>query len=240
MYQLRIVVFTFPLLFLNFFSNEASSQTKLPSKEETEILIKKATQYMRSANFEESLVTSLKALDYASSINDNHLIAISYNIIGANYNYLAEFDKAISFYKKGINYANKIRNDTIKYRLNNNLGNTYCFEKKQYGIGIDYYKKALEYSQKTADTSQIMLTKLNLAWAYFEIDAFNDGFSYLKFVNKHHLKFGDKSTIVALNMLNGMYYGNKGENKKAESYFLNAIKLGNVGAEKTDLSFSHN
>ena len=239
MYQLRIVVFTFPLLFLNFFSNEASSQTKLPSKEETEILIKKATQYMRSANFEKSLVTSLKALDYASSINDNHLIAISYNIIGANYNYLAEFDKAISFYKKGINYANKIRNDTIKYRLNNNLGNTYCFEKKQYGIGIDYYKKALEYSQKAADTSQIMVTKLNLAWAYFEIDDFNDGFSYLKFVNKHHLKFGDKSTIVALNMLNGMYYGNKGENKKAESYFLNAIKLGNVGAEKMNLSFSH-
>ena len=105
MYQLRIVVFTFPLLFLNFFSNEASSQTKLPSKEETEILIKKATQYMHSANFEKSLVTSLKALDYASSINDNHLIAISYNIIGANYNYLAEFDKAISFYKKGINLA---------------------------------------------------------------------------------------------------------------------------------------
>jgi signal transduction histidine kinase/CheY-like chemotaxis protein len=239
MYQLRIVVYTLALLFLNFFSNQASAQTKLPSKEETAILTKKATQYMRSANFDKSLITSRKALDYASIINDNNLISISYNIIGVNYNYLVEFDKAILFYKKGITYANKTSNDTIKYQLNNNLGNTYCFEKKQYGIGIDYYKKALEYSQKAADTTQIMLTKLNLAWAYFDIDAFDDGFPYLKFVNKYHSKFGDKSTIVALNMLNGMYYGNNGENKKAESYFQNAIKSGNSGEEKTDLSFSH-
>lgn len=239
MYKLRIVVYAFTVLFLIFFSNEASAQTKLPSKEETAILTKKATQYMRSANFEKSLITSRKALDYASIINDNNLIAISYNIIGANYNYLSEFDKAILFYKKGIMYANKTKNDTIKYRLNNNLGNTYCFEKKQYNIGIDYYKKALEYSKKTADTSQTILTKLNLTWAYFDINQFNEGFPYLEFINKYHPKFGDKTTIVALNMLNGMYYSYKGENKKSKSYFLNAIKSGNSGVEKTDLSFAH-
>ena len=32
-----------------------------------------------------------------------------------------------------------------------------------------------------------------------------------------------------------MYSSYKGENKKAESYFLNAIKLGKEGNEKSDL-----
>lgn len=239
MYPLRIIVYSFILVFLNFFSTKASAETKLPSKEETTILTLKATQYLRSANFEKSLVTSRKALNYANIIKDNALIAVSYNIIGLNYNYLSEFDKAILFYKNGIIYANKTKNDTIKYRLNNNLGNSYCFEKRQYDIGIDYYKKALEYSQRIADTSMIILTKINLAWAYFDIDDFNSGHSYLKFVNKYHSKFESNSTIVTLNMLNGMYFSNTGENSKAESYFLKAIKLGSKRNEKTELSFSH-
>jgi signal transduction histidine kinase/CheY-like chemotaxis protein len=115
----------------------------------------------------------------------------------------------------------------------------YCFEKKQYEKGIRHYKKSLEYSQKAADTSQIVFTKLNITWAYFDIGHFDKGFPYLKFINKYHPKFGDKSIIVALNMLNGMYFGHTGENKKAESYFLNAIKLGKSEGEKSDLSYSH-
>jgi signal transduction histidine kinase/CheY-like chemotaxis protein len=40
-------------------------------------------------------------------------------------------------------------------------------------------------------------------------------------------------------MLNGMYYANIGENTKAETYFLNAIKYGNVEVDKSELSYSH-
>ena len=36
-----------------------------------------------------------------------------------------------------------------------------------------------------------------------------------------------------------MYFNHKGENNKAESYFLNAIKFGKGGEEKSDLSYSH-
>jgi hypothetical protein len=43
-------------------------------------------------------------------------------------------------------------------------------------------------------------------------------------VNKYHEKYGDKSTIVALNMLNGMYHNHK--NNIQKHLFQNAIKLG--------------
>jgi hypothetical protein len=34
---------------------------------------------------------------------------------------------------------------------------------------IYYYRKSLEYSKKNHDTTQMVLTKLNIAWAYFDI-----------------------------------------------------------------------
>jgi len=237
MLQIRIIVLF--LLLLNHFSNNSFAQTNTISKEEITKLTKQATAYRRAANFEKSLTTSRVALHYATAIKDDYLIATSYNSIALNYDELSEFDKAIFYFNKGLSYANKIDNDKLKDWINNNLGNIYCFSLKQNSKGINYYKKALEYSSKRADLSSYLLTKLNIAWAYFDVGNFKEGFQYLKFVNESHSKFGDESTIVALNMLNGMYYGHIGENIKAESYFMKAIELGNKGSEKADLSYSH-
>jgi signal transduction histidine kinase/ActR/RegA family two-component response regulator len=237
--MLQIRIFFLLLYLLSPFSNNSSAQSKKPSKEEIKKTAKLAVKYLHSENFEKSLATARQSLNDATNIKDDYLIAVSYNVIAANLDELAEFDRAIFYYKKGLTYANKTNNDVIKNYINNNLGNVYCFEKKQYEKGISYYKKSLEYSQKAADSSQIVFTKLNIAWAYFDIGQFNQGYPYLEFINKYHSKFGDKSTIVVLNMLNGMYYANIGENTKAETYFLNAIKYGNVEVDKSDLSYSH-
>ncbi|WP_396185957.1 response regulator [Flavobacterium sp.] len=237
--MLQIRIFFLLLYLLSPFSNNSSAQSKKPSKEEIKKTAKLAVKYLHSENFEKSLATARQSLNDATNIKDDYLIAVSYNVIAANLDELAEFDRAIFYYKKGLTYANKTNNDVIKNYINNNLGNVYCFEKKQYEKGISYYKKSLEYSQKAADSSQIVFTKLNIAWAYFDIGQFNQGYPYLEFINKYHSKFGDKSTIVVLNMLNGMYYANIGENTKAETYFLNAIKYGNVEVDKSELSYSH-
>lgn len=232
--------YNFSLLFLLIiFSSNCLAQTKTLSKKEISKLAKQASQYMRDSNFEKSLIISRQVLRDATLINDNNLIANSYNTIGANYNYLGEFDKAISFYEKGIFYADKTDNDTIKFRLNNNLGNMYCFEKKQNEKGINYFKKSINHSLKIGDISQLVFTKINIAWVYFDIGQFDKGFPYLEFINKNNKKYGESSNLVIINMLNGMYYSYKKDSEKAESYFKTAIKLGNEGKEKSDLSFSY-
>jgi signal transduction histidine kinase/ActR/RegA family two-component response regulator len=236
MQKIRLVLL---FILLNSFSTILFGQTKIPSKSEIRNTTKLAVKYLNSEKFEKSLETARLSLNSATIIKDDYLIAASYNIIAANFDALSDFDKAIFFYKKGLTYANKTDNDTIKNYLNNNLGNVYCFEKKEYENGIRYYKKSLEYSQKAADTSQIVFTKLNIAWAYFDISQFENGLPYLEYINKYNPKFGDQSTIVVFNMLNGMYSNHIGANTNAESYFLNAINLGKKIGEKNDLAFSH-
>lgn len=237
MYHLRIVLL---LLFgLNYFGNASIAQTKTYSKKEITKLTDEASRYLKEANFEKSLDISKLALRSSINANDLYSAAISYITIAANYAEMAEFDKAIFFYDKSLSYADKTNNDTLRKRINNNLGNIYCFEKKQYEKGIKYYEKSLKYSQKLADTNQVFMTRLNIAWAFFDIGLFEKGFPSLEFINKYNKKYGDATNAVAVNMLNGMYYGHKGDDNKATSSFLNAIKFGNEGNEKSDLSFSY-
>ncbi|MFA9190208.1 ATP-binding protein [Flavobacterium sp. FZUC8N2.13] len=194
---------------------------------------------MRAENYEKSLILSRHTLHQAIRLKDDNLAALSYNNIAANFDQLAEYEKALFYYKKAIIYANKTNNHHLKNRISNNLGNIYCFDKKEYAKGIHYYKKSLEYSMKIADSSEIAFTKLNITWAYFDIGKFNLGLPYLNFINKHYKKHEDKSIIVALNMLNGMYFSHLNNFKSATFYFEKAIELGKKGNEKSDLSFSH-
>ncbi|WP_415583336.1 ATP-binding protein [Flavobacterium frigoris] len=226
-------------LSLTLFCNSLFSQNKIPSKEEIKEMTNEATVLMKAGKFEKSLIKSRTALKLAIAIKDDNSIATCYNTIAANFDELSEFDKAFFYYQKGLVYADRTNNSELKNWLYNNLGNIYCFDKKQYEKGIQYYKKSLDYSKKNKDSVQIVFTKLNITWAYFDIGDFNKGIPYLNFVNKYHPKFGDESTIVALNMLNGMYYDFKNQPEKATSYFENAILLGNKGNEKSDLSFTH-
>lgn len=231
-------ILTFILLFLGIVTL-TKAQENILSKNEIIKLAKEANSDRESGNYEQSLLKSRIALQNSIFIKNNSLIANSYNNIAANFDELGEADKAFPYYKKALIYANKTNNNILKHQVNNNLGNIYCFDKKQYEIGINYYKKSLEYSKILKDSAQLVFTNLNITWAYFDLKQFKNGLPYLNFINKYHSKFGDESTIVALNMLNGMHYDGLNENKIAEKYYLKAIEFGKKGEEKSDLSFTY-
>ena len=235
----HIRIFLFTLLFLNCFSNFVVAQSEPVSEARINRLSKEAWDDFKDSNFERSLITSRVALNYATAAKNDNLIAKAYKVIAGNYNELSEIDKALFFYNKGLYYANKTDNDSLKYSLHNNIGNIYCFEKKQFDKGIDYYQKSIAYSLKTNNSDQIYFTNVNIAWAYFDIGRFDAGYPYLKFVGDHVEKYGDASTEIIVYMLNGMYSSYKNENSAANSYFLKAIAAGENSDEKSDLSYTH-
>lgn len=224
MYQVRIALFV--VFIFNFFGDTILSQTIAASDNEVINLTHQAAQYLKKADFEKSLKLSKIALQKAIIQKDEYSVITSYITIAANYAEMSEFDKAVFYYTKALSFANKIDNNTLKSRITNNLGNIYCFEKKQYIKGINFYEKALRYSEKIADTSLVFMIKLNITWAYFDVGYFDKGYENLKFINAHNAKYGNESTAVALQMLNGMYYSQKKNHNKATSFFLSAIKLG--------------
>lgn len=233
----RIFFFSFIFLFLN--GRGAYSKEKTPSKEQIATELKSAIQLMREGSYDKSLIKCRRILRNAILIKDNNLIASTYNTIGGNFDLFSNPEKSFFYYNKGLIYADKTNNSKLKNLLHNNLGNIYCFDKKDYLKGISHYKKSLKYSTIAQDTSQLVLTNLNIAWAFFDIKKFDQGFPYLQFVNSYHQKYGGELTEVALNMLNAVYFGNKKDHLKAKYYFEKAIALGNTGNEKFDLALTH-
>ncbi|PIF71192.1 response regulator [Flavobacterium sp. 2] len=232
-------IFLFLLLFLNCFVNSAIGQTEPISEAKIDKLIKKALADFRESNFEKSLIISRAALNAATNSKNPTLISRSYNIIAANYNELLEVDKAIFFYNKSLYYANKTKNDSIKYNLYNNLGNMYCFEKKQFEKGIQYYKKSIVYGLKIKDLSQVYFSNVNIVWAYFDIKKYEEGYPYLKYVNENKEKYGDELTEIVVNMFNGIYHNFRNEDSLADGFFIKAIKAGKDNTQKSDLAFAH-
>jgi signal transduction histidine kinase/CheY-like chemotaxis protein len=233
----RIVILV--TLLLNFLGNTLIGQTQLSTKKEIDKLILSAAKLRESGNFEKSLLISRIALRKAIFIKNNELIAKNYSTVASNYNELMEFDKAIFYYNKALTFARFTNNDTIKEKINNNLGNVHCFEKKKYEKGIKFYKKALEFSKKIPDSCQMAMTNLNITWAYFDIGCFRSGKSYLDFLNEYNNRHADSSAIVILKMLNGMYSNYNNEKDKANKYFQEAIKIGIEQDNKSDLSYAH-
>jgi two-component system NarL family sensor kinase len=226
------------LLLFCLFSNSLLGQTPLKKKKEINTLIDNAIDYWYNDQYDLSLRKAKKALDQSIAIKNNNLIAESYNVIGVNFDDLVQLDKAMFYYKQGLKYAQKTNNSKLKSKLNNNIANIYFFEQKKYQLGLNYYQKALQYSEQTKDSVKIYLRKLNMTWAYFEINKFKEGKAYLDYINTHK-KFGDESTLVLENMLNGVYYEKKQEVKKANYYYSKAIEFGKKGLEKFDLMITH-
>jgi two-component system NarL family sensor kinase len=230
---------SFLLLFFLLLGMSVFSKEKTPSKKEIDQELKSAIHLMREGKYDQSLIKCRHILRYAIFLNDYDLIASTYNTIGGNFDLFSNPEKSFFYYNKGLMYANKTEDSKLKNLLHNNLGNIYCFDKKEYKKGVNHYKKSLEYSAIAKDSSQLLLTNLNIAWAFFDIKEFDQGYPYLQFVNRYHEKYGSDMTIVAINMLNAIYHADKRENSNAEYYFNKAIRLGKTSNEKFDLALTH-
>lgn len=160
------------------FSITSFSQLANNSQNKIKECLSQASKYLNATQTDSSLHYAKKALALAIKEKDNAAIAKSYNFIGLNFVDFKDYDKAISYYKKALLYAEVVENDTIKSWLYNNLGNVYSYSMKDHQTGVNYYLKSLEYGKKV-DVIELTYNKLNLVNAYFEIEEFNEGKKHL-------------------------------------------------------------
>lgn len=224
------------LLILGFTFSAVAQESSI-SRKKINDLNNQAHEELMGLNFRESFASAREALKLAIIVNDDTNIANAYNTIAGNYDELSENEKAIDNYLKALRHANLAKDDTLIGILNNNLGNMFFFEKKQFDKGINHYKKSIEIATKLKDTKQIVFTSLNLTLAYFDLEKFDEGFKYLDYINKKQDKHGDPSNRVFLSMVNGIYHSNKKQFDVAEKHFQKAIKQGIDYNQPLDLSY---
>lgn len=217
--MLQRLLFLFVLLAFQL----ASGQSEKVTSSGINDMIVKASDHLRKLECDQSLRLARKALDEAHKINDNKLMARSYNLIALNFEEFSDYNKAISFYNKGVKSAYAAKDNFLIYALNNNLGNVYYYRKISYKKGIEYYETALSYALKLNDDTQVMFINLNIASAYFLMDNYDGGLPYLKNAEPIVKKTDDLEANISLYSLYGLYYTHTNEIGKAETALKTAL-----------------
>ena len=213
------------------------SQESTPTKKQILTKITNARNALSDLDCEKSLRIAEEALKDSYAVNDNLLIAKSYNVIGSNFLEFLDTKKAENYYKKSLHYANLTDNDTVKDWVYNNLGALYSYYNQDFKKGIEYYKKGLVYTEKTKNPIQITYNALNISGAYFGEGLFDQGLPFLQKAERNLDKHDEVEARITYYSQLGSYKSFKGKNAEAEASFLKAISFGEH--EKTDLLDSY-
>lgn len=230
------ILFIFLLLY-----NVAFSQSSSNGKSKKEVLqfLSVSDSLLLKADYKNSLVSSNKALTKAIQLNENNLIALSYNSIGGVYEEILEIDKALGYYDKAIQYSDKAKNDTLKIWFYNNIGNIYLYRKNDAKTGIEYYLKSLEYADQFKEEASKVLTKINLAWAYFQQNEYKKAIENVDFAEKNIELMKYPDTEAYLNLLLGLKYSHLNNDELVEYHFQKAIEISKTNQLDSYLSDIH-
>jgi signal transduction histidine kinase/ActR/RegA family two-component response regulator len=212
---------------LLFFVFNGISQTLEDEKKSIEDQINKASLYYSNGEYNQALDFSKKALVRAFKINDDYLIAHSYNTIGVIYDEFSESKRAIEFYNKALQHADNTENEQLKNWIYGNLGSAYYYTNIDVNKAISFYKKSLDFAISKNDSIQIAYTKFNIASAYFSLNKFKEGIVYVNNVRDYVEKKGEEEAKFTLNSLLGIYHSNTNNPKVAEDYMLKSVAIAN-------------
>lgn len=210
-----------------FFVFNSNSQTLEEEKKSIEDQINKASLFYSNGEYDQALDLSKKALVRAFKINDDYLIAHSYNTIGVIYDEFSESKRAIEFYNKALQHADKTENEQLKNWIYGNLGSAYYYTNIDVRKAISFYKKSLDFAITRKDSIQIAYTKFNIASAYFSLHKFQEGIVYVNDVRDYVEKKGEDEAKFTLNSLLGIYNSNTNNPKVGEAYMLKSVAIAN-------------
>jgi len=117
-----------------------------------------------------SEITTIKAISLLKPLNQYVSLYRCYNNLGINFNNLGDYDEAIFYHNKALNYEEKIKGKNMfKENTLNNIGVVYR-NKKEYKKAINYYQLSLKEGN-LKQTNPKLYAKLlgNLAYSLFKL-----------------------------------------------------------------------
>ncbi len=132
-----------------------------------------------TGNYDESLESYQKALNFYELLKNDRGMGITYNTIGMTYSNIERYDEAIKNFDKSIE---KLINTT---HINNlastylNLANVYDY-KDEDNKALEYYNKSIVLSEKTSNIRRIALNKQNISSIYKQQKLYDKAITYAK------------------------------------------------------------
>lgn len=215
-------IFFFLLIF-----NKHFSQTTPNSKQEAIKLYEIAREDFYNLKNKESVKKAEKILIYSLNKEEFTLAAKTYNLLGLNFEQFTDYNKAILYYKKGVECAKKVNDNYVLGWLYNNIGGVYSYNGIDLNKGTYYFKEAFKHTKNIKGNGDFLVAGLNIGANLIELKKYEEGKKYLDEV-KSRVDSGNEFDIaVSLYASYAVYYDEyKKDFSKAENAYLKAISAG--------------
>ena len=218
--------FKFIFFFLLVF-NLHFSQTNVNSDKEAQKLFAIASDNFYNLNNKESIKQAEKILTYSLKKQNFELAAKTYNLLGLNFEQFTDYNKAILYYKKGIECAKKANNNSVLGWLYNNIGGVYSYNGIDLNKETYYFKEAFKHTKNLKGNGDFLVAGLNIAANLIELKKYEEGKKYLDEVKTRVDNSNEYDIAVSLYTSYATYYDEyENDFSKAEAAFLNAINAG--------------
>ncbi|WP_225000422.1 tetratricopeptide repeat protein, partial [Cesiribacter sp. SM1] len=116
----------------------------------------------RQGRYDEALTLTLESVEISKKLKNDRLLTTAYNNVGAEYNYLGDFNSAAIYYLKALHIAEKAKDYDMQQLLSNNISSIFL-KLKNKEKGLFYAKKSYELAVQNSDTFGIASSLINLA-----------------------------------------------------------------------------
>lgn len=246
MRQLTFLFIHSVFLFILFFSKESVAYASLSPDQSPTITsqgvvgatdsLKKVNDLITQKKYQEALEIALDILEKARLKNDDNLIYQTNYIIAQIFKKSNNFEKALEYYKRNLNFNSQI-DDPIKKAILYNEISTVYFQLEELDSSEVYLTKVLVLKKGTDELEKTKAKAYsNLATILVSKNHYNLAELNAKKALAIHEKFGDDTSIAyTLNSLGSIYMKQRNLNKAKET-FLEAIDILNNNPKTIDLS----
>ncbi|MBD2201210.1 CHAT domain-containing protein [Calothrix sp. FACHB-1219] len=200
------------------------AQTPQARKAEADKLSDQAKQQFQISQFEAALRSWQQALIIYREIKDLKGEGKALNSIGATYNFLGDYRKAIEYEEKALNIFRAIGERQYEGKALGNLGNAYD-NLGEYKKAIYYHNEDLKIAREVKDSQGELQSLVNLGNAYLALGNYPQAIEYYQQSLKIAREIKDlQGEGTTLNNLGNAYF-NLGEYSKAIEYHQESLSI---------------
>lgn len=152
--------------------------------------------YTSTANYNQALDAFVISSDLYKKQNRPKGMCSAVTNMGNAYYYLGNADKALEFYKKALAInEERVHDEEVSSNIYNNIGIIYSL-RKNYGMGMQFFHKALRVYLKQNDSLSMGQTYNNFATVLMEQNKLDSAYYFFEQAMKLKQKHGSKADIV--------------------------------------------
>ena len=182
-----------------------------------ELFLKIAKNYRRS-NTDSAIYYAESGFNLAKSMSDTLRMAMFYNQLGNIYKNMSDFENAMSFHLKALEFREKINDKKGIAQSLNNLG-VVNFIDKNYDKAMDYYQQSLKFKEQLQDTLAMSFSYNNIATIYSIEKKYKLALEYFEKSLVIKLLFETNGIAATYNNI-GLALQKMGDYKSSEEYYL--------------------